>query len=356
MGAKVGTDPRSAVVSAGRVWSRGQHRLVRAVAVLDDSGLWALDGAHTCAQWVAGALEVEAGTAREWLRVGHALARLDKVDAAFAAGRLSYAKVRALTRVATVDCQDELCALGERSTAGRLGAVLAGWLAGRETPEQTEERQQRSRSVRWRVEPDGMGVLTVCVPPAEFGVLTGVVDACVVRRQQVVGRTLRSVTVGGEGASADASLPRSVARWPSVAQQRVDALVEVVSGGGVKVLTEVVVHVRGDGCTLDDGTPVPGSVVERIAPESFLRALIHDADGRPINASGRRRHPSTRQKRVIKERDKRCVVCGSTEFLEFDHDPPFEVTGHTVVEETWARCPVCHHARHQHDSRGSGAT
>jgi 5-methylcytosine-specific restriction endonuclease McrA len=87
--------------------------------------------------------------------------------------------------------------------------------------------------------------------------------------------------------------------------------------------------------------------VERIAPRSFLRALIHDAEGRPINASGRQRHPTARQKRVVRERDRACVDCGSTEFLEYDHDPPYEVTKHTVVAELKPLCWNCHHRRHR---------
>jgi hypothetical protein len=112
-------------------------------------------------------------------------------------------------------------------------------------------------------------------------------------------------------------------------------------------VTEVVMHVRGDGCTLDDGAPLAGSVVERIAPRAFLRALIHDAEGRPINASSRHRHPTTRQRRVVRERDRACVDCGSTDFLEYDHDPPYERSRHTVVDELKVRCWSCHHARHR---------
>ena len=129
-------------------------------------------------------------------------------------------------------------------------------------------------------------------------------------------------------------------------QQRADALVAVITGGGTNTVTEVVLHVRGDGCTLDDGTPIAGSVVERIAQTAFLRTLIHDAERRPINASSRRRHPTTRQKRVVRERDRRCVDCGSTNLLQYDHQPPYEQSHHTVVEEVEIRCAPCHHDRH----------
>jgi hypothetical protein len=135
--------------------------------------------------------------------------------------------------------------------------------------------------------------------------------------------------------------------WPSIAQQRADALVDLATCGGAAVEIEVVVHVRGDGCALDDGTPVADSIVERIAPASFLRALIHDAERRPINASGRHRHPTDRQKRVVKERDRVCVDCGGGELFEYDHEPDFEISQQTLVEELRLRCCTCHHDRHR---------
>jgi hypothetical protein len=110
--------------------------------------------------------------------------------------------------------------------------------------------------------------------------------------------------------------------------------------------TEIVLHVRGDGCTLDDGTPIPDTVVERIAPSSFLRALIHDANGRPINASAKQRHPTARQKRVVKERDQACIDCGRGQLLEYDHNPDYTTSGHTIIDELETRCAPCHHKRH----------
>src|SRR5690242_4258109 len=95
------TGARAAVVEAGQRWAAGQYQLVQKVADLDASSEWALDGAVTCAHWVAAALDVEVCTAREWLRIGRALRSLPVIAAAFAARRLSYSKVRALSRVAT---------------------------------------------------------------------------------------------------------------------------------------------------------------------------------------------------------------------------------------------------------------
>ena len=270
---------RAAVAEMGRRWSAGMHDLVVLVADLDTSGEWMVDGSRTCAHWIADVLDVETCTAREWLRIGHSLACLETIRRAFAQGDLSYSKVRTLTRVATVDNEMELCEIAKCIPAGKLPCALASWLMGHESPEDTERRQQEARSLTWHVEPDGMVVGWFRLPPEDVAVLGAAIDARILRRC-----SRRSFVSGGsttdaqsaQRASADASVPRSEA-WPSVAQQRADALVDLVRNGGASVTTEVVLHVRGDGCTLDDGTPIAGSVVERIAPSSFLRVLVHDA-------------------------------------------------------------------------------
>ena len=115
------------------------------------------------------------------------------------------------------------------------------------------------------------------LPPAMGKRLTTAIDAKVRRvRPEIIG---------------DASADASVRRWPSIAQQRADALVELLTGGGTQLVTELLIHLRGDGASFDDGTPIPWSELEGIAPEAFVRALIHDADGRPINSSARRGIP-----------------------------------------------------------------
>ena len=137
------------------------------------------------------------------------------------------------------------------------------------------------------------------------------------------------------------------ATWPTLAQQRADALVALLTNGGADIVTELVIHVRGDGCTLDNGTPVPDHAVARLIPTAFIRMLIHDANRRPINASRRQRFPTTRQKRVVRARDQRCIDCGATDLIQYDHEPDYDITNHTIVEELHCRCSRCHRTRHQ---------
>ena len=229
------TSLRADVVEAGERWCSGQRRLIRLVAALDASGEWALDGAPTCAHWVASALDVEVSTAREWLRVGRALAELETVDDAFEHARLSYSKVRTLTRIATAETQGELCALAERVPAGRLGCALAAWQQRRETPQETEARQHAAESLHWHTDCDGMRVFSWRVVPMEGAALTAEIDSRVRKWQP--------------NASADAAGQRSVAitRPAAGSSVQTDAAGgrRIRSGGAGLACARRRVHLRG---------------------------------------------------------------------------------------------------------------
>lgn len=141
---------------------------------------------------------------------------------------------------------------------------------------------------------------------------------------------------------------------PSLAQQRADAFSVLFLGKNIDLVTEVIVHVRGDGASFDDGTPITERAVGRRLGASFIRAMIHDVAGRPIDATNRRRHPTARQKRVAMEAHRsECVDCQSTDQLELDHRPAFEMTGHTISTELEPRCAPCHRARHRREAGAS---
>jgi hypothetical protein len=316
------------------VWSSSQRRVVELAARFADSNDWIHDGAATAAHWLAEVAEIEVSTAREWIRVGRKLANLPATSAAFEQGRLSYSKARTLSRVATRENEEELLAIAVEVPAGYLGRALAEWMTDNFDPEQMTAYQRNRRSVRWHTEPDGMVLFIMRLPPWVAGLVITIVSALVTK-----GGTKATKSDGGASAGS----------WPSLGQQRADAIETLFSSDRAEVGTEVVIHVRGDGCSLDDGTAITDSVVERLAPNAFFRALIHDADRRPINASGRQRHPTARQKRVVHERDRCCSDCGSTDLLEYDHVPDFGESGRTRVDELVLRCASCHHRRHEAD-------
>ncbi len=313
------------LVALAHKWSQSQLRLIHASVEMAESHEWVAAGSPTAAHHLAAIVDIEPSTAREWLRVGRRVREHALIQKHFESGALSYSKVRALVSVVTEDNEAELVGLALETPAGELRTAIATHLAGTLDPDELAEHQHRQRSVKWRTEADGMVTFTLRLPPQVAAILISLLTTLVMRTKP---------------------RPDASAAWPTASQQYADAFHAALTAGSGRVTTEVVLHVRGDGCTADDGTPIPDTVIADLVPDAFLRALVHDADSNPINASARRRHPTTRQKRVVKERDRACKDCGRADLLNFDHTPPYEQTRHTIVEELELRCALCHHARH----------
>ncbi len=201
---------RREVVEVGRLCSLNQRRLVHLVADLDRSREWLFDGSATCAHWVARALDIEVCTAREWLRIGTKLQRLAIIDEAFAAGRISYSKVRALTRVADADNEQVLCDLAERTRAGDLARALAAWLGRHEEPDETEKRQHEARFLSWHLDVDGMVVGSFRFPAAMAMILIAVIESWIMRYRPP--RDLRRRVVVARPRARPAHPPRSCGR------------------------------------------------------------------------------------------------------------------------------------------------
>jgi Domain of unknown function (DUF222) len=77
---------------------------------------WADWEMTSCAAWLSWKCQMSSGTAREHVRVARALRDLPVIRGEFGAGRLSYAKVRALTRIATAGTEAFLA--GTAAAAG----------------------------------------------------------------------------------------------------------------------------------------------------------------------------------------------------------------------------------------------
>ena len=373
----------------GSELNANQYKIVRLAAHYDATLEWFRHGFKTAGMAIARTLDVHTSTAREWIRVGHALDYLPLVDEAFATNNLSYAKTRILTRWADPDNEQELLDLACGRSANRLTTAVANYLAGDETDDEREQRHHDNRSVTVHTDAEGMVIIRAALPP---NIGKAVAEALNTIVQQVAATpadepadtpeapdasadaspprsVIEPTATSGQNASADASCTPSTSeqlrqlkqQWqpadhgdfwiPSLAQQRADAFVLFFTGTNIDLVTEVVIHVRGDGSTFDDGTPITNNAVCQRLDESFVRLMIHDCERRPINASNRRRHPTARQKRVVLEANNHeCVDCQDTELLELDHNPPYYQTLQTVTTELEPRCGPCHRARHRREA------
>jgi hypothetical protein len=134
-------------------------RLLTLIREFDARGGWNT-GFRSCAEWLVWRVGLDVGAARERVRVARALATLPLLSDALARGQLSYAKVRALTRVATPETEARLLAVGRAGTAAHVERIVRGWRRVDQRAEAREAaRRHASRALHVHHGEDGMVVL-----------------------------------------------------------------------------------------------------------------------------------------------------------------------------------------------------
>ena len=108
------------ICTLARQMNAQTYRLLVLVREFDDRFGWAKWGLRNCAEWLAWRCGLSLSAAREKVRTAQALRAMPATSDAFADGRLSYSKVRALTRVADLHDEDSLLAYALSATAPQV--------------------------------------------------------------------------------------------------------------------------------------------------------------------------------------------------------------------------------------------
>lgn len=312
-------------------------RLLYLIGEYDALGGWALSGALSCAHWLAGLCDIELSTAREQVRVARALRELPAVAESVARGVLSYAKARAVTRVATPATEHEVLALAMHASAGALGRVLTNWQSNT-APDQLSERQWAARDCSFRDEADGTVTIAVRVPPEIAARVKAELDSAVLRQP---------VRDSGEDAT-------------TIAQRRADVAVERLcndapagASGATPVFprVEVVLHRRIDHAEID-GVVLAPATASRLGCDPTIRVMTHQADGSPADVGRRHRLVTKRLRRLVVERDRHCTHpgCESASFLDVHHVIPWEAGGRTDLANLTLLCSFHHRWHHDHNA------
>src|SRR6185437_9230470 len=146
----------------------GTCRFLQLVAEFDERRGWACWDLPSCAAWLAWKCQVAPGTAREQVRVARALAGLPVICGQFAAGRMSYAKVRALTRIATSATEAGLAEIAGPMTAAQCERFAA---AHRSASDDQDVAARVARRVSVTVGEDGSVAVSARLPAGEGAVV-----------------------------------------------------------------------------------------------------------------------------------------------------------------------------------------
>jgi Domain of unknown function (DUF222) len=152
------------------------HHLLADLRRFDEAGGWHTQGFSSCAHWLSWRVGWDPATARERVRVAKALIALPKVEAALAAGTLSYSKARAITRVATPTIEPALLQYAEVCTARQLETTCRKYHA---VERRTRNAGRPHPEERWVIAPStasGMVCVKAMLRPDEAALLMQVIQ------------------------------------------------------------------------------------------------------------------------------------------------------------------------------------
>ena len=195
-----------------------ESRMMTLIADFDRRGGWK-DEFSSCAEWLAWRIGIKIGPARERVRAARALEGLPQTAKALREGRISYAKVRALTRVATPEREAELLEFAQAGSAAKLERTVRLWRKLSRDGELTvEQARHRSRAFSVFVDGDGMYVVTGRLEPEVGAMLMRAVEAAsdALFRRENAARNGGLDASNREGSVGDAS--------PRPKQRRADAV------------------------------------------------------------------------------------------------------------------------------------
>ena len=101
------------ILRLGRRMNADNYQLLVLIREFDEREGWRQWSFESCALWLRWRCDLSHSAARERVRVARALNFLPAISAAFSAGKLTYSKVRPLTRIADADNEADLIAMAK---------------------------------------------------------------------------------------------------------------------------------------------------------------------------------------------------------------------------------------------------
>jgi hypothetical protein len=327
-------------------------RLLDLIREFDARGGWNT-GFRSCAEWLAWRVGLALGAAREHVRVARALGTLPALAEALGRGELSYAKVRALTRVATPETEARLLAVGRAGTAVHVERIVRGWRrVDRQAEAREAARQHAGRALHVYQDEDGTVVLRGRLTPEVGALLLRALDAA---RETLYQRRRAVAPPASDPATEPPTRPQQQA--DALALLAETALHQALDPGAPGERYQVVVHVdaavladpeQPGQSVLEDGPRVPAGTSQRLACDASRVVMRHDPEGRLIEIGARTRTIPPALRRALLHRDRGCRFPGChVRVGEGHHVRHWAQGGPTTLSNLALLCRRHHRAVHE---------
>ena len=332
------------------------YRLLVLLREYDECEGWAQPGLRSCAHWLNWKCSINLGTAREKVRVAHALKDLPRISDAFREGRLSYSKVRAMTRVATPENEDYLMRIAKHGTAAHVDRLVGLYRQVKRTEALEQEiRQHELRKMSLYQLDNDCFVIRGRLTPEQGALVKKALEA-------VMDEDYQEQKNVPAGTPADEKNPQP----PWGPSRRADALVRIAeaylsdkakqSNGGDRYLVHVhtdVETLRADGtgaeAELEDCGHICAETSRRLSCDAGVVHWLEHADGEPLSVGRKTRTIPPAIRRALKRRDGGCRFpgCTCTRFVDAHHIRHWADGGETSMDNLTLLCR--HHHRLVHE-------
>src|SRR5881409_3995953 len=329
-------------------------RLLELIREFDVRGGWN-SGFRSCAAWLSWRVGLDPGAARERVRVARALGTLPLLAQALAHGELSYAKVRALTRVATPETEERLLGVGRGGTAAQVERIVRGWRrVDRQAEAKESARQHATRALHVYEDEDGTVVVRGRLAPEVGAVL---LQALAAARETLYQQTRREEPATSPTDAAADTTTRAQQQADALALLAETALHHRLDPGAPGERYQVVVHVdaavladpdQPGQSVLEGGTRVSAETSRRLACDASRVVMRHDEDGRLLEVGARTRTIPPALRRALQYRDQGCRFPGCGLLLgEGHHVRHWAQGGPTTLSNLALLCHRHHRAVHE---------
>ena len=379
----------------------GQYRLLTLLHRYDEEELWS--GWRSCAHWLAWRVGLTIGPARERVRVARCLASLPLIAGEMERGRLSWSKVRALTRIATPESEERLLAFAHEVTAAQVESLARAQRSAEAALAALdgESVMATRRHLSVRVDDEGMYAIRGRLMPEVGALLMEALDAAadeLHRAERAVEREAERAAAeaeaeptaaGAAGAAAtdvdaheareaeaeaaaesepeSAWLRRLRSRLPATpGERRHDALgawIEDRTEGRVQLVVHTVApgedpdenesgagagDAAGPVVTTEEGSHVPAGTSGRLACDPEVVEVTRGTDGSVLDVGRRRRTVDRRLRKALEVRDGGCRFPGcDSRHTQAHHAVPWSEGGRTALDNLILLCRFHHKTMHE---------
>ena len=334
------------------------YELMVLIREFDERAGWLKWGFKDSLNWLKWRCDLSTNAARDKLRIAHALKELPLLSEHFAAGKLSYTKVRALSRVATALNEADLIDMAMRMSARHVEEHCKQRSNAAKASTATALKAQENRNFRiWHDQARGTVHFSIELPAEEAELIEKAVEKAAVKISADTGSAAAMPEESSSWAmqQADALVYMSRSFLDGIENQEVDASENsrssVKSASSSADHYQVVVHVDEAALAGSEtgSSQLPIESVRRLCCDGSIVQLVESDQGEPLNVGRKMRTITTAIRRALWARDKGCGFpgCSHTRFVDAHHIQHWAEGGETSVDNLVLLCSHHHKLVHE---------